>query len=98
MQRSLGLLRARPRGTYQRCAVPYLAMTPIGHSNPDADRIVPADQLSSLSEEKKAPTHPDDKVVSSVFVLPNDHKTITDSAREIFSVIAPTHTLFARGR
>lgn len=36
--------------------------------------------------------------VDAVFILPNDHKAITESAREIFSVIAPTHTLFIRGR
>ena len=32
------------------------------------------------------------------FILPNDHKPITESAREIFAAIAPTHTLFIRGK
>jgi hypothetical protein len=31
-----------------------------------------------------------------IFILPNDHTAISDSARNIFEAIAPTHTLFVR--
>ena len=35
--------------------------------------------------------------VDRVWVLPNDHRTITHAAAQIFSEIAPTRTIFTRG-
>src|SRR5262245_59264097 len=60
-------------------------------------RIVPAEELSSLPGDEEPP-HPKAKAGNTLFILPNDHKPISESAREIFTEIAPTHTLFTRAR
>ena len=34
--------------------------------------------------------------INPTFIIPNDHFSITESARQIFGVIGPTHTIFSR--
>src|SRR5262245_20598407 len=58
--------------------------------------IVNSQPLPPLPEEETKSELP--ARIDAVFILPNDHKPIIESAREIFEQIAPTHTLFIRGR
>jgi hypothetical protein len=48
------------------------------------------------TEASTASTAPDCADSTRMFILPNDHQTISESARNIFTTIAGTHTLFIR--
>lgn len=48
------------------------------------------------AEHRKAIWRLAGKYDTRVFILPNDHTAISESARNIFSAIAATHTLFVR--
>ncbi len=58
-----------------------------------AERPAPAAGQTRTSDSTGSPA-PDD--ATRIFILPNDHSSISDSARDIFTAIATTHTLFVR--
>ncbi len=62
-----------------------------------ADRANPKSQTSIIAaEHRKAIWRLAGKYDTRVFILPNDHTPISDSARNIFTAIASTHSLFVR--
>jgi hypothetical protein len=53
-------------------------------------------EWTPTTQQENTPDAIAEKHDTRIFILPNDHTAISESARNIFSVIAPTHTLFVR--
>jgi hypothetical protein len=71
-----------------------------GGTADDLQRLVDIaeDWTPPLSGEPTVNLDPAPPKVDRIFILPNDHLSFTDAAKEIFSAIAPTGSLFCRGR